>query len=447
MDTTEKGDRLENQVYALFAELISENRFLAKKECCRIYKKKGYYSKDREKSIIFDVSVEITFPGQNTYSILMLIECKNYNYSVPVNDVEEFFSKTQQISGCNTKGVVVSTNSFQEGAFNFSKSKGIGLLRYYDKANLDWVLTRSPSGMVSTSHSMPEWSNVYHGLRSQTHVSKIFDCYGFIDDTYTNSIHQFTSSLIRFELDGKTAESLAEIERGFQSNSRLVPYKEHHEIELRCTNLLIEEHYEDGVVPLEIICASLSKKYDLEIQRNVRLGSGILGEISFDPPVIKIDDAQAETDQRNRFTLAHELGHLLLGHQKYMTSEACHYSDIDLENPISVGITDIVRMEWQANYFASCLLLPTDQFVKAFLIEAARNELVDKGYGLLYLDAQKCNQDTFYKVTSRLKNKFKVSRSAVKIRLGKLGFLNEASKMPNKSLQQMANHHFSQIFR
>ncbi|WNB74001.1 restriction endonuclease [Methylomonas koyamae] len=128
MDTTKKGDKLEDQAFYVFESQIADDCFFSKREYCRIYKKKGYYSKDREKDIIFDISVEVILPGQDRYSLLFLIECKNYGHSVPVDDVEEFFAKIQQVSGANVKGIVVSTNSFQDGAFKYAKSKGIGLL-------------------------------------------------------------------------------------------------------------------------------------------------------------------------------------------------------------------------------------------------------------------------------------------------------------------------------
>lgn len=149
MNTTSKGNKLEDQVYDLFSKLISESGFFAKSDCCQIHRKKGYYSKDRKKEIVFDVSIEISMPGQSSYSVLMLIECKNYDHKVPVDDVEEFYAKSQQISPSNIKAVVVSTNAFQEGAFNFAHSKGMGLLRYYDSGKLDWVLTRSPSSITT----------------------------------------------------------------------------------------------------------------------------------------------------------------------------------------------------------------------------------------------------------------------------------------------------------
>ncbi|MCI5196603.1 MAG: restriction endonuclease [Candidatus Electrothrix sp. AW5] len=142
MNTTKKGDKLEDQAFVVFDKQIAEGYFFTRREYSKIFQKKGYYSRDREKDIIFDISVEVTLPGQERYSLLFLIECKNYNHRVPVDDIEEFFAKIQQVSGANVKGIVMSTNSFQQGAFNFAKSKGIGLLRYFKEEKIGYSHVR-----------------------------------------------------------------------------------------------------------------------------------------------------------------------------------------------------------------------------------------------------------------------------------------------------------------
>ena len=91
-------------MFSVFDNQIVEDCFFSKREYSKIFRKKGYFSKDREKDIIFDVSIEVTIPGQDCFSLLFLIECKNYSHSVPVDDVEEFFAKIQQVSGANAKG-------------------------------------------------------------------------------------------------------------------------------------------------------------------------------------------------------------------------------------------------------------------------------------------------------------------------------------------------------
>jgi Zn-dependent peptidase ImmA (M78 family) len=438
MDTTKKGDRLEDQTFDVFESQIDEDCFFSRREYCRIFRKKGYYSKDREKDIVFDISIEVTLPEQDRYSLLFLIECKNYGHSVPVDDVEEFFAKIQQVSGANVKGIVVSTNSFQDGAFKFARSKGIGLLRYFSKESLEWVLTRSPSSMASAAHAASEWSNAHKALHNENYNSRYFDFYGCVNETYTVSSNQFFSFLARNGADSDALEALSNIEQAIQESRLSVPYMERQEVEERAFNILSEIQYKSGAVPLDTICDLLGRS-GLVVRRNSQLVKGVLGQISFGPDIIDIDDSQASTPQRARFTMAHELGHFALDHQRFMVRESCYKEDIDVEDSGTVNLKDVRRMEWQANYFASCLLLPKEQFEKEFFRQALLHELSDRGYGLLFLDDQRCNIDTFYKVTAPMMQKFLVSRSVVKLRLLKLGFLNEAQRMPNDAFQPMEN--------
>ena len=424
MDTTKKGDELENKIYALFREDILNDRFWAKKECCKIYQKKGYYSESRKKNIIFDIAIEIFLPRQLTFSSLVLIECKNYNKKVPVGDVESFLMKAHQVSGGNIKAIVVSNNAFQEGAFNFSASNNIGLLRYYDRSNLDWVLTRSPSSLISSSHALNGCSIAYKGLRYENFDSKYFDFYGCVNHSYTNSIKLFMSSLVKQGQDNDFLKSLAKAESINTKGSWVVKFREEPEIESICESLLAKIGYNSGAVSLKKICLFLKESYGLDVLETEDMGYGVLGQITFSPLVIKIDKGH-ENEARKRFTLAHEIGHFLLGHSEYMLSEKCHESSLNLENPSDIGIRDVMRMEWQANQFASYLLLPKNEFVQSFLEVIARYGIPNKGFGILYVDNQKCNIDAFYNVTTPLMNKYKVSRSVAKIRLKKLGFINE----------------------
>jgi len=177
MKTIEKGDKLEDTIYSVFKEIIENGDFVASKDRCKIFQKKGYYSKDREKDIKFDVSIEIYLPGHESYSILYIIECKNYGHAVPVDDAEEFYAKVQQISGANIKAVIASNSSFASGTFAFSRSKGIGLVRYYNRKSLEWVLSRSPSSLLSKTHALTDWQNAYNGLHSENYESNCFDFY------------------------------------------------------------------------------------------------------------------------------------------------------------------------------------------------------------------------------------------------------------------------------
>ena len=440
MDTTKKGDKLEEQVFSVFDNQIVEDCFFSKREYSKIFRKKGYFSKDREKDIIFDVSIEVTIPGQDCFSLLFLIECKNYSHSVPVDDVEEFFAKIQQVSGANAKGIIVSTNSFQDGARKYAKSKGIGLLRYFNKENLEWILARSPSSMISATRAASNWSEAYQALRDEDFKSRYFDFYGFIDETYSVSSNEFFSSLARNGIDSNAIKMLVDVEQPTRESRLLVPFMEEREIEEAGLLILSEIGYKCDHVPLDKICELLKERSSLVVKRNTQLNKGVLGQISFGPDVIIIDDLQASTPERVRFTLAHEIGHFVLEHYKFMSREACHDEDIDLERPDKMSLKDVGRIEWQANFFASCLLLPKQQFTSEFLRQAVQHDLSDRGYGLLYLDEQKCNLDTYYSITSQLMKKFHVSRSVVKLRLLKLGFLKEAQDVPKNPFQSTRIH-------
>jgi Zn-dependent peptidase ImmA (M78 family) len=110
-----------------------------------------------------------------------------------------------------------------------------------------------------------------------------------------------------------------------------------------------------------------------------------------------------------------------------MIGERCLDEDLNIEEPPQIMIKDIMKMEYQANYFASCLLIPKISLSQQFLSIASNLELYDKGYGILYVDNQQCNQDTYYRVTGELMRVYGVSRIAIKIRLKELGFLKEPS--------------------
>ncbi|MEN8178409.1 MAG: ImmA/IrrE family metallo-endopeptidase [Pseudomonadota bacterium] len=428
MDTTRKGDELEDKVYEIFLDNILNDRFWAKSDCCKIYQKKGYYSRDRLKEIIFDIAIEIFLPGESEFSSLVLIECKNYNDKVPVGDVESFLMKAHQVSGGNVKAIVVSNNAFQEGAFNFAESKRMGLLRYYDRNNLEWILHRSPSSIVSSSFAINEWTEAYNGLHKSGHQSKYFDFFGYVSHQHTNSLKLFIGSLVKQGQEKEYVEALAPVETIRGNGNCVVEYREESEIEVICENLLSEIKYSFGEVHLEDICALLKERHNLAVFENSDFPEGVLGKISFDPLEIQILKDQ-KNEARKRFTLAHELGHFLLGHSRYMSGEKCRESSLDVEKPDVVGMKDVMRMECQANQFASRLLLPKHQFSQTFLSIAARNGLSDRGFGVLYLDHQKCNQDVYYSVTSPLMKRYKVSRKAIKIRLKRLGYINEPSSV------------------
>ena len=430
MNTTQKGDKLETIIYEYLSGLISNNLFWAKKESCKIYLKKGYHSKDRNGKIVFDVAIEVFLPKQSTYSLLILIECKNYRTPVPVDDAEEFYAKIQQISGANIKGIIASSNSFQKGTINFAKSKGIGLLRYFNRSEAKWILTRSPSAIVSNKLAANEWITAYKGLTKEYFKSQYFDCYCFSGNSYTNSLDSFFNNLTKNDTKENNITLPPQILQRKKEDHWIVKYKGKREIETIAQCILKDINYSGGKVSLELVCEVQQNKNNLKVifapdTNKSSDHAELLGSINFSPLEIVIYPEPSHNKFRQRFTLSHELGHFLLKHNLYMSGEYCLEGDFDIDQPPLFSFKDISRMEWQANYFASSLLLPKAKVIEDFYEIAQKMDLTNRGFGHLYLDNQPCNLRSFLRVTDILRAKYGVSRTVVKIRLKELDILKE----------------------
>ena len=112
MNTVEKGDLFEKEVFDFIKEHVMSGNSHLNPDLCSFHRKKGYYSDKRKKEIIFDISIECYRKGSDKYSQLVIIECKDYSSTIPVDDVEEFESKLRQVSGVNIKGMFFSKHLF-----------------------------------------------------------------------------------------------------------------------------------------------------------------------------------------------------------------------------------------------------------------------------------------------------------------------------------------------
>ena len=211
-----------------------------------------------------------------------------------------------------------------------------------------------------------------------------------------------------------------------------MPFLRKDQIEAKCKILLERIGYKEGPLLLESIYQKEVDTSSLEVRVMEDDTNDHLGTISFFPTIIKIfKDQKSQT--RQKFTLAHELGHFYLGHAEFMSGEYCEESDYTPLDAISGGIKEIARMEWQANYFASCLILPREPLLDLFARLLVEHDLKDHGFGYLFVDDQPVNTSTYMSITSVLKKVFDVSHSAVTLRLQMLGLLNDQrGRKPNK---------------
>ncbi|MGU3625925.1 ImmA/IrrE family metallo-endopeptidase [Comamonas sp. C24C] len=431
MNTTQKGDALEIAVFNLLKAQIDADRFFARKECCLISHRKGYYSEKRRANIVFDISIEISFPGATDYSVLVLVECKNYAKAVPVDDVEEFFAKIEQVGEANTKGIFISNNALQSSALSYCKSQGMGVARYFDGQDLKWELRRAASASF-VGKSASDDLEAYTGLTLPDYKSSLFELYMQSPYGATNSLNTFFEELVFHRLARN--DPLRRLPRPRTKRPDTVPYLTIAELEEIAHDALasIGADADVGQVDLELLCVRHPAAKGLTLLRTAAApdaeSSHPLARITFEPLVIELFEMSGSNSGRNRFTLAHEIGHLLLGHGKYLKAEWRDDADNEGIESIHDDGTALKRMEIQANYFASCLLMPREKFRKAFYEQLQTRGVQNKGFGPLFVDMQECNLKNYYGVTAQLMTQFGVSRAAVTIRLAGMGLINDARR-------------------
>lgn len=422
MSTTKKGNEFEAIVHDVLREQIVTAGLFGMPELCKLRKKPKYYSRDRQGDIIFDLSIEVYFPGQKNFTFLVIVECKNYSHKVPVDDAEEFFQKVQQVSGANIKAIMVANGAFQEATVRFSKSKGMGLWRYTNTSEFDFILPRSPSSLLSPRYENEFFSPARNAINNPDYSSRIYDCHYFIDGLYTSSTALFIEKLITSNQAHAEVSLAKEMIIEQKKRNCQVHYLTKQYIESLCSQLHKSILYDRGWIDLRLVHYVLNKRNPIAIEEVDALPFNALGEISFNPMKIKILKDNGGV-YRKRFTLAHELGHATLRHDKYLFAERCTADSIKLDRDFDIGIKEVLRLEWQANYFASCLLLPRQNLIDSFYVLIKALDIRNKGFGFLYLDDQPCNRSSYARVTSALMQHYQVSRSVIKYRLIDLGLL------------------------
>ncbi|WP_308755980.1 ImmA/IrrE family metallo-endopeptidase [uncultured Bacteroides sp.] len=405
----QKGDILEEWVYNMIKKQVDENSFLANKSLCKVFRQKKYYSKDRQDYIAVDVSVEVTYPNANKYSLLYIFECKNYKGKVSIDNIEEFMMKLSQIAGYNVKGIMVTTSSYSQKGINLASSKGISLARV--------IAGKIAYDVYRVSSTCQKYSTVDLLCSDKPRLPLCI-----YDSNMFYSIRDFFSHL-------------GIIEQSSSKSRLVIPYMENDTIKEK-GEAVLQKYVPDvfhliQATSLEDICKQVAKEkflnfvYDEDLGYEAESGCEILGKIQFTPDIIFISSRLSKDIHRFRFTLAHELGHYFL-HTKYLSDYKAENIDTILNLNAEISNSIIKRMELQANIFASNLLMPDI----AFYALVKQRYLYDKiKGGILILDDQSCNIKTFHRVTSEISSFFNVSKESAKYKLQELGLLINKSSI------------------
>lgn len=410
MSTVQKGDLLENAFYEYLLEQKQSGELvhgLYQPEQCGIFNKKSYYCKDREADVEFDIVIEIRRENADDLALAIVFECKHYQNNVPEKEIRDFSDKLQGIFKHNVKGVIVVSSQLQSGAERIANNRGLGLVKY-DQHGFETILQRQTQSWVSSNF-------IENNMFQSANDHKATKFSGYYNDIFFSSV----GALIN-HLDGRKADPRVPV------NPRAVPYIAYKEMDDRASILLKSLSYFNDAVNLTNICDELSINLIHVCEKSINNnGKEVLGEANFERKSITI--YPHENEKRERFTISHEIGHFYLEHGKFLRSESVVESDLFLGSKGNNG-SFYQRLEFQANTFAACLLLPRDAFFMK-LVEVRKSlEITKESHGYVYVDDQPCNYGSYNLLLHTLSDHFQVSKQATEIRLKNLNLLTDNRK-------------------
>jgi len=202
-----------------------------------------------------------------------------------------------------------------------------------------------------------------------------------------------------------------------------VPYLRPSDIENAATNLLCRyEAYASPInippVPIDEICEDFLK---IDIVPGVfendfpeKQLRGALGALDINDKAIYVDETKNNTTGRFRFTVAHEIGHHEL-HCPLLTASTAQQELFTGagDNKVIVCRQEQSRqpIEWQANQFAACLMMPKRLLIP-FVVRIREIGHLSSFQPTLSQDAD-CQED----IISTIATWFEVSKIAARIRL------------------------------
>lgn len=186
-----------------------------------------------------------------------------------------------------------------------------------------------------------------------------------------------------------------------------------------------------AATPVEGFIEQCSEEFGLLFEASVQLGETaggqkLLGAFAFRPRSIRIDVSLKE-DPRRAFVLAHEFGHFVL--HRNLTISKDDYSDHELSDTVRDLVTGrkILHtprdwIEWQANRFASSLLMPIETIRKAVVAAQSSCGIV-RNLGSVYVEQGESSLRDFHRTLELVARVYDTTRASVRVRLSDLGIL------------------------
>ncbi|WP_183073491.1 restriction endonuclease [Roseinatronobacter ekhonensis] len=166
MSTTEKGNRLEDRLLKYLLDQTGHDELvygLYPAGQCRVLKQAKYYCRDREADVEFDIVVEIRRQGASDPHLYLVFECKNHKRSIEDKNIRNFSDQLISVFGHAAKGIIVTTNKLQSGAYSVANKRKLGIVKF-DSDGIEIVAERTARSWVEEKFID---SQLYSGSGSQ----------------------------------------------------------------------------------------------------------------------------------------------------------------------------------------------------------------------------------------------------------------------------------------
>lgn len=387
-----KGDYFENLVFKKLKELIKNQDIPGVSRYNEIFLHKQYASKTAPDVMLNpDITIEVySNSNKETWSNLLVVECKNHGRKIDNSIYREFVGNLSDYPRSGVRGIMVSSAGFTQQVITLAQSDNIALVVLSEQSDWETIIWRKINSFeqhqfghkVLTGEASTSYPIVYSGNSFVTVSDLLQEC----GIPMSKALH------IPFMEDNVICKKVEDI--------------------LQNTKYLIKENFID-------CCFSLiapNYKFDF-----VEMQEDCLGKCDFKEHVITINSSLSK--HRQNFTIAHELGHIALHSSIVENLFSIEDRESDKNTIISKSIYG--RMEYQANTFASYLLMPNIPFM------AEVNKLFKENWittGRLYHDYQPCNILFCNVVVGALSSKFNVSQEAVIVRLKRANLYIEGER-------------------
>lgn len=439
-NTVYRGNTFEEKGFQLLKSVFENGDFPVLPQCCTFRAKPKYKSIILDEWIEFDMSIEVRTRPEENPLMIFLVEMKDYKTTIPGNDVGEFINNIQSIGGLNIHPIFISTTNLQRKAQKLANAHKVVWIKIEKDTFHTKIYNSRKRKACLVDTDFAQTAAELEKLRFLSELSNLGVGQGVAEINWSELIEKVIRHSLLGYLTGKTGE-ISEVTGVERLSGEL--------LEEMANNLLddfnphIRKHHLG--LNMESFMEYLKEKHKLEVSiESIEQPQGreILGLCIAKERKIIIDSSISDTDRFN-FILAHEISHFFL-HRHLTIEQSAYDSQSDsIFNPLT-GRHDLVNdrnwIEWQANKFAACLMMPelntVVRLIECQSIRARRRP------NHVHVDNVPENWSNFLLTIDHLSNYFGVSHRVMEYRMADIGVLayGKSFRRPNRISSELNVH-------